>query len=63
MNNKVIGIIAVIIGVLLIIWGYDVYDSAGSQINRTLGGSTPFKAWGAMVAGAICIIVGIIKVK
>lgn len=63
MNNKYIGIALIIIGVALAVWGYDVYDSAGSHISRTFSGDTPIEAWLGMVGGAICIAIGILKVK
>ena len=63
MNNKTIGIILIIIGVALAFWGYNVYDSAGSQLGRALSGDTPIEAWAGMVGGIICIAIGISKVK
>lgn len=63
MNNKNIGIILIIIGVALAFWGYNVYDSAGSQVSRALSGDAPIKAWAGMVGGAICVALGIFKVK
>lgn len=61
--NKIIGIVLICIGVALAFWGYDVYDSASSQITRTLNGETPLEAWAAMVGGAVCIVFGAFKVK
>ena len=63
MNNKIIGIVLIIAGVVLAMWGYDIYDSASSQLSRTLNGDTPIEAWAGMVGGAICIVFGIFKVK
>jgi hypothetical protein len=63
MNNKVIGIVLILAGVALAIWGYNVYDSAGSQVSRALSGDTPIEAWAGMVAGAVCIVLGILRVK
>ena len=63
MNNKNIGIILIIIGVALALWGYNVYDSAGSQVSRALSGDAPIEAWAGMVGGAICVALGIYKVK
>ncbi|WP_404339312.1 DUF3185 family protein [Pseudoalteromonas mariniglutinosa] len=63
MNNKYIGIVLIVIGVALAVWGYNVYDSAGSQISRTLSGDTPIEAWFGMVGGAICALIGILKLK
>ncbi|SHE91463.1 Protein of unknown function [Microbulbifer donghaiensis] len=63
MNNKIIGIGLIMAGVALGIWGYDIYDSASSQITRALSGDTPIEAWGGMIGGAICLFIGIAKVK
>ena len=63
MNNKAIGIVLIIVGVALAIWGYNIYDSAGSQIGRALNGDTPIEAWLGMVGGVICVVAGIFKVK
>jgi uncharacterized membrane protein YidH (DUF202 family) len=63
MNNKIIGIVLIVIGVALAIWGYNIYDSAGSKIGRALSGETPVEAWAGMVGGAICLLIGILKLK
>ncbi|MBU1172095.1 MAG: DUF3185 family protein [Proteobacteria bacterium] len=63
MNNKYIGIILIIVGVGLAFWGYSIYDSAGSQVSRALSGDAPIKSWAGMIGGAICIAMGILKLK
>ena len=63
MNNKITGIILIVVGVALAIWGYNVYDSAGSQITRAFSGDSPIEAWVGMVGGVIAILVGITKVR
>ncbi len=63
MNNKIIGIILLVIGVALAAWGYNIYDSVGSQLSRALSGDTPVKAWAGMVGGAILIVTGILRIK
>jgi len=63
MNKKIIGIILIIIGVALAIWGFNGYDSAGSQVSRAIGGDSPIEAWIGMVGGAICIVIGIFNLK
>ncbi|WP_299084062.1 DUF3185 family protein [uncultured Paraglaciecola sp.] len=63
MNNKIIGIVLIVIGVALGFWGYDVYDSASSQVSRAFSGDTPIEAWAGMVGGVICIALGIAKIK
>lgn len=63
MNKKIIGIVLIVIGVALVAWGYNIYDSAGSQVTRALSGGAPIEAWAGMVGGAICVVLGIVKVK
>ena len=63
MNKKNIGIILIIVGVALAFWGYNIYDSAGSQFGRALSGDAPIEAWAGMVFGAICVALGIFKIK
>lgn len=61
--NQVIGVILLVVGAALAVWGYDVYDSASSQITRLIDGDTPVEAWAGMVGGGICILVGLLKLK
>ncbi len=63
MKSKHIGIVLIVVGVALILWGYNVYDSAGSQISRAFSGDTPIEAWVGLVGGAVCLLFGILKVK
>ena len=63
LNNKAIGIVLIVIGTALAIWGYNIYDSAGAQVSRAFSGDTPFEAWAGIVGGVICIVFGIFKVK
>ncbi len=63
MNSKITGIVLIIVGVALAMWGYNIYNSAGSQIGRALSGDTPVEAWAGMVGGAICLVIGVFKVK
>ena len=63
MNKKNIGIVLIIVGVALALWGYNIYDSAGSQMSRAFSGDAPIEAWVGMLGGLICIVMGIAKVK
>lgn len=63
MNNKIIGSIFIVVGIALAIWGFNVYDSAGSQVSRAISGDSPIEAWLGMVGGAVCIVLGIFKLK
>ncbi|MBM6551833.1 DUF3185 family protein [Marinomonas ostreistagni] len=63
MNNKIIGIVLIVVGAALALWGYNVYDAAGSEIDRALTGDTPMEAWIGMVGGAILAAVGLLRLK
>lgn len=63
MNRKIIGIILLIVGTALAVWGYNIYDSASSELSRAFSGETPIEAWAGMVGGAICIVLGIGAIK
>jgi len=63
MNNKLLGIILIVIGLALAVWGYNVFDSAGAQITRAFSGDSPIEAWLGMVGGVICIALGIFKIR
>ncbi|QYJ81253.1 DUF3185 family protein [Shewanella rhizosphaerae] len=63
MKSKYLGIVLLVIGVALAWWGYNIYDSTSSQITRAVNGDTPIEAWAGMVGGAICVLVGLLKLK
>lgn len=63
MNNKIIGIVLIVVGAALAMWGYNIYDSASSQVSRALNGDTSIEAWAGMVSGVISILVGITRLK
>jgi uncharacterized membrane protein YidH (DUF202 family) len=63
MKSKGLGIVLLVVGIALLMWGYSVYDAAGSQISRAITGDTPVEAWAGLVGGAVCVLFGILKLK
>jgi len=63
MTNKYLGIVLIAVGVALAVWGYNIYESAGSKVTRAFSGDAPIEAWAGMVGGAICILIGALKLK
>ena len=63
MNNKIIGIVLIVIGVALALWGYNIYDAASTQITKAITGDVPFEAWAGMISGAICVLIGLTRLK
>ena len=58
MKNKIVGIVLIVAGAALALWGYNIYDSAESHISRALSGDAPIDAWAGMVVGVICVVIG-----
>lgn len=63
MNNKMIGIVLLVIGAGLVFQGYDIYDSAESQVTRAFGGEAPVEAYAWLIGGAVCVVLGILRLK
>ena len=56
---KIIGIVLVVLGLGLAVWGYQLSGSVGSQITRVVTGSDTDKVMTFYIAGAVSIVVGI----
>lgn len=56
---KIIGIILVVVGAGLAIWGYQLSGSVGSQITQAVTGSDTEKVMTFYIAGAVSFVVGI----
>ena len=59
MNNKIIGVVLIIAGVICAMWGYNIYDSASAQLSRAINNDTPIEAWAGMIGGVIAVLIGI----
>ncbi|WP_160063613.1 DUF3185 family protein [Psychromonas sp. L1A2] len=60
MNNKVMGLVLIVFGIILFLWGYDVYRSQEIEASSVI---PPLRAWVGMVVGAINVFVGVLKLK
>ena len=56
---KSIGIVLVVLGMGLVIWGYQLSGSVGSQITQAVTGSDTDKVMTLYIAGAVSFVVGI----
>ncbi|MDZ7736762.1 MAG: DUF3185 family protein [Gammaproteobacteria bacterium] len=56
---KIIGIILMVTGLGLALWGYQLSGSVGSQITQTLTGSDTDKVMTLYITGAVSFVVGI----
>jgi len=56
---KIIGIVLVVLGIGLAIWGYQLSGSLGSQITKAVTGSDTAKVMTFYITGAVSFVVGI----
>ncbi len=59
MNNKMLGIVLLVVGVGLVWWGYDIAQSARGQLTRLWSGGVPDKAMLLYLGGAACAALGL----
>jgi hypothetical protein len=58
-QTKIIGIVLIVTGIGLAIWGYQMSGSFGSQLNQAINGSYTDKVMIVYIAGATSFIVGL----
>lgn len=59
---KMIGFALLLIGALLLYWGYQAHESMGSQVTELVTGSPSDKAMWLLLGGAGCVVVGLLAV-
>ena len=57
--HKIIGVILLVVGVFLLVRGYDLAQSVNSQFTNLFTGSPKDKAMYFYVGGAVCCAVGL----
>ena len=56
---KISGIICIVVGAMLIYWGYNMSQAVGSQLNNLVSGSPGDKPMLCYIGGAILLIAGL----
>jgi len=56
--NKGIGIALLVVGIALVIYGFNASDSVSSGVSRAFTGTPTEKTIGLLLGGAVAIIVG-----
>jgi hypothetical protein len=59
MNAKLLGIVLIVVGAGLAIWGYQMSDSLVSEVSEAFTGALPDEVMIRYIAGAACIAVGV----
>ena len=62
-NNKLIALVLMVVGVVVILWGIQMYGSFGSEISRALSGSPTDKTIAAFGVGVVSLVVGLFLYK
>jgi uncharacterized membrane protein len=61
--KKQIGIILLIIGIALLIWGVNLSSSFSSRVSRVFRGSPTNKTMTVFISGAVCTALGIYQLS
>lgn len=56
---RVIGLVLIVAGAGLLLWGYQLSGSLSAQLTETVSGAMPDAVMGRYIAGAAGLIVGI----
>ena len=57
-NSSKIGIILLVVGIGLLLWGINLYGAFGDKFARTFTGSSTNETMIFLIAGAICTVLG-----
>jgi hypothetical protein len=61
-NTNVIGIILLVVGIGLLIWGINLYGAFGNKIARVVSGASTNETMIFLIAGAVCTVLGAVMV-
>jgi drug/metabolite transporter (DMT)-like permease len=60
--QKIIGVISLVIGVLLLVWGHDITQSVDSQVKQIFTGAPTDRATYYYIAGAALGLFGLFQI-
>ena len=60
--KKIIGVISLVIGVLLLVWGHNIAQSVNSQVHELFTGAPTDRATYYYIAGAALGIYGLFQI-
>ena len=58
-NMKITGVVLLVIGVGLLVWGYNISQSVSGQFEQAFSGAPGDKAMIMYIVGAVCAAVGV----
>lgn len=60
--RRAISLVLIVIGILLLYWGYDLQQRLDTEIIKQVTGEMPEQVWQYYVTGGIAVLVGILGV-
>jgi len=57
-NSSKIGVILLVVGIGLLLWGINLYGAFGNKLARTFSGSSSNETMIFLIAGAVCTVLG-----
>jgi hypothetical protein len=61
MKNNTIGVVILVVGIVLLVLGFNEYGTFGSRAGRMLGAGLSNKVLFLCIAGAACTVFGLMK--
>jgi hypothetical protein len=61
-KTSTIGIILLVAGIGLLIWGFNLYGAFGDKISRVISGASTNETMIFLIAGAVCTVLGALMV-
>jgi len=58
-KKKLIGLVLLVVGIILVVYGYEQVNSIGSKFSKMALGETDIIGYGSMVLGAVLSILGL----
>ena len=61
MKNNIIGIVILVVGIVLLVLGFNEYGTFGSRTGRMMGAGVSNGVFFYFIAGAVCTVLGLMK--
>jgi hypothetical protein len=61
MKNNIISVVILVVGIVLLVLGFNEYGTFGSRAGRMLGAGISNKVLFLFIAGAACTVLGLMK--
>ncbi len=61
MKSNILGIVILVVGIVLLVLGFNEYGTFGSRAGRVLGAGVSSKVLFLFAAGAVCTVFGLLQ--